>query len=118
MAIGVITAGCTRVVIPLEQCSLQPKLGAVSEALMDSLVRIGDVAVDDGAMVLTDVGTHRVVQRNAKGHGRQGQGPMGAIRQTAGANLGGKRAGGSSRCDGGRANGRHFRSGSCGVVAV
>ena len=79
VAIAIITSSCSRDSKPLEQLSLQPKLGAVSESLIDSLVRIGDVAVDDGAMVLTDVGAHRLLQRDSKGHGRlqgqRGQGP-------------------------------------------
>ena len=37
------TSSCSRDSKPLEQFSRQPKLGAVSESLIDSLVRIGDI---------------------------------------------------------------------------
>jgi hypothetical protein len=71
--------GCARDAIPLERSSLQPTLGAIRERLIDSLDHIGDVAVADGAVVLTDVGAHRLLQFDPQGRarlqGRRGRGP-------------------------------------------
>jgi hypothetical protein len=74
-----LAAGCSRDARPLERTSLQPTRGAVREPLVDSLDHIGDVAVADGVVVLTDVGAHRLLQFDGRGNGRlqgrRGQGP-------------------------------------------
>ncbi|WP_396216906.1 hypothetical protein [Gemmatimonas sp.] len=78
-AVAVIAIGCSRDLEPLQQVSLQPKLGALSESLVDSLGLIGDVAVEGGHLVVTDVKAHRLLQLDSIGsgrlQGRRGQGP-------------------------------------------
>lgn len=78
-ALVIVAAGCSPEPAPVERSSLHPARGAMPERLIDSLDHIGDVAVADGAVVLTDVGAHRLLQFDAQGRGRlqgrRGQGP-------------------------------------------
>lgn len=77
--IVIAVTGCTQDSTPVEQSSLQPRLGAIQERFIDSLDHIGDVAIADRGVVLTDVGAHRLLQFNPQGRGRlqgrRGQGP-------------------------------------------